>query len=139
MHGQVLKFLGRADVIFMAAAVADYRVKNLSKKKIKKSDENLSIRLEKNPDILGDVLKRKRPTQFIMGFAAETDHLEKNALLKWKKKPCDLLVANLVGQGDTGFEGDRNELLVFSKKTGRPIRFPKDLKSRLAEKLLDLI
>ncbi len=139
MHQQVLKFLDRVDVIFMAAAVADYRVKRMSKTKIKKSEKELSLRLEKNPDILGEVLKRKKPSQVIVGFAAETDHLEKNALKKWKKKPCDLLVANLVGQRGMGFDGDRNELLVFSKKEKKTIRLSKDLKSRLAEKLLDLV
>lgn len=139
MHQQVLKFLRLADVIVMAAAVADYRVKNISKNKIKKNDKELSLRLEKNPDILGDVLKKKKSPQVVVGFAAETDHLEKNALAKWKKKPCDLLVANLVGKGAVGFDGDRNELLVFSKERKKPIRLPMDLKSRLAEKLLDLI
>ncbi len=139
MHQQVLKFMGRADLVVMAAAVADYRVKTVSKLKIKKNKKNLLLRLEKNPDILGDLLKRKKPSQIVLGFAAETDHLEQNALAKWKKKPCDLLAANLVGKRGTGFEGDRNELLVFSKKHRKSIHLRKDLKSRLAEKLLDLI
>jgi phosphopantothenoylcysteine decarboxylase/phosphopantothenate--cysteine ligase len=139
MHRQVLKWLGRADVIVMAAAVADYRVKSVSKLKIKKANQGLVLRLEENPDILRDVLKRKKPSQVVVGFAAETDHLEKNALAKWEKKNCDLLVANLVGRGGTGFDADQNELLVFSKKNKKPIRLAKDLKSRLAEKLLDLV
>jgi phosphopantothenoylcysteine decarboxylase/phosphopantothenate--cysteine ligase len=139
MHRQVLKFLRLADVIVMAAAVADYRIKTISKTKIKKNEKELALRLEKNPDILGDVLKKKKTSQVVVGFAAETDHLEKNSLVKWKKKPSDLLVANLVGKDGVGFNVDRNELLVFSKKHKKPIRFPKDLKSRLAEKLLDLI
>jgi phosphopantothenoylcysteine decarboxylase/phosphopantothenate--cysteine ligase len=139
MHRQVLKWLGAADVVVMAAAVADYRVKDVSKVKIKKGNQGLVLRLEENPDILGDVLKRKKTSQVVVGFAAETDHLEKNALAKWKKKNCDLLVANLVGRDGRGFDADQNELLVFSRRHKNPILFPKDLKSRLAEKLLDLV
>jgi phosphopantothenoylcysteine decarboxylase/phosphopantothenate--cysteine ligase len=138
MHQRVFENLTRSDVVIMAAAVADYRVENSSKQKIKKNLPNLTLRFEKNPDILEGVLKRKGPSQVVVGFAAETEHLEKNALAKWKKKPCDLLVANRVGEG-MGFEGDQNELLVFSKKATEPIRFKKDFKSRLAEKLLDLV
>lgn len=139
MHRQVLKFMGRADVIVMAAAVADYRVKTVSKTKIKKNKKELAILLEKNPDILRDVLKRKKTSQVVLGFAAETDHLEKNALAKWKEKPCDLLVANQVGKVGVGFDGDQNELLVFKKNLKKPIFFSRDFKSRLAEKLLDLV
>jgi len=139
MHRRVLENLPSADVVIMAAAVSDYRVRKASAIKIKKTSGGLSLRLEKNPDILADVLKRKKVSQTVVGFAAETDHLEKNALAKWKRKPCELLVANVVGKADTGFDADRNELVVFSKRHPKPIRFKKDLKSHLAEKILDLV
>jgi phosphopantothenoylcysteine decarboxylase/phosphopantothenate--cysteine ligase len=139
MRRQVLKKLEGSDLVIMAAAVGDYRPLKISKTKIKKGEEGLTLRLARNPDILGDVLRRKRPGQLVVGFAAETDHLEKNAAAKWKKKPCDLLVANRVGKPGTGFESDQNELLVFSKKQVKPIRFKRDFKSKLAEKLLDLV
>lgn len=139
MHNQVLKHLLSADVVVMAAAVSDYRMKKSSKVKIKKATGGLALRLEKNPDILADILRRKKSSQTIVGFAAETDHLERNALAKWKKKPCDLLVANVVGKAGAGFDSDRNELLVFSRKKAKPIQFKNDLKSHLAEKILDLV
>jgi phosphopantothenoylcysteine decarboxylase/phosphopantothenate--cysteine ligase len=139
MRHQVLLNLPGASLVIMAAAVSDYRVQRILKIKVKKTKGGLTLRLEKNPDILGEVLKRKKPGQTIIGFAAETDHLEKHALAKWKRKPCDLLVANRVGREGTGFNADQNEMLVFSKKHSKPIHFKRDLKSRLAEKLLDLV
>jgi phosphopantothenoylcysteine decarboxylase/phosphopantothenate--cysteine ligase len=123
----------------MAAAVADYRVKSVLKSKLKKTENELSLRLVKNSDILGDVLKRRKPFQKVVGFAAETDHLKQNALDKWKRKPCDLLVANHVGGRQSAFENDRNELLVFSRKLAKPVILKKDFKSKLAEKILDLL
>lgn len=139
MHGRVLENLAASDVVIMTAAVSDYRVEEVSKVKIKKTSGGISLRLEKNPDILADVLKKKNASQTVIGFAAETDHLERNALAKWKRKPCDLLVANVVGREGTGFDADRNEVIVFSKRHNKPIRFKRDLKSHLAEKILDLV
>ncbi len=139
MHREVLRRLSASDVVVMAAAVSDYRITQASPIKIKKRKGGVTLRLEKNPDILADVLRRKKTLQTVVGFAAETDRLEENALAKWKRKPCDLLVANRVGKGGRGFDSDLNELLVFSLKHKRPIRFKKDLKSRLAEKILDLV
>jgi phosphopantothenoylcysteine synthetase/decarboxylase len=139
MGKQVRKLFPVSDVLIMAAAVADYRLAMPSRIKIKKTKGDLWLRLQKNPDILGEVLKIKKPPQRVIGFAAETDHLEQRALAKWNKKPCDLLVANLVGKPGTGFDSDRNELLVFIRNHSKPVHLKKDLKSRLAEKLLDLI
>ena len=105
---------------------------------MKKGKTLLSLGLRKNPDILGEILKRKRPSQVVVGFAAETDHLAANVKAKWMKKPCDLLVANQVGRVDSGFESDGNEVLLFSRFLPKPLWLKKDLKSRLAEKILDL-
>lgn len=139
MHHHVLENMASADLVVMAAAVSDYRVQKASRVKIKKTVGGISLRLEKTPDILADILKRKKASQTVIGFAAETDDLEKNALAKWKRKPCDLLVANRVGKAGTGFDSDLNELVIFSRKHPKPIRFKKDLKSHLAEKILDLV
>jgi phosphopantothenoylcysteine decarboxylase/phosphopantothenate--cysteine ligase len=139
MHRQVMKFLPQVNFLVMAAAVADYRVKSISPIKIKKSDNELSLRLVKNSDILGEVLKKRKPAQKVVGFAAETDHLHENALAKWKRKPSDLLVANRVGGKQSAFENDQNELLVFSHKRAKPVVLKKDFKSRLAEEILDLL
>ena len=128
----------------MAAAVADYRVMSVSKNKIKKSEKEFSLKefslkLVKNADILAEVLKRRKRSQKVIGFAAETDHLRQNALDKWKRKPCDLLVANRVGGRQSAFENDQNELLVFSQKRTKPLILKKDFKSKLAEQILDLL
>jgi len=139
MHRQVMKHLPKMNVMVMAAAVADYRVKSISPIKIKKSQDELSLRLVKNSDILGEVLKKRKPTQKVVGFAAETDHLCENASAKWKRKPSDLLVANQVGGKQSAFENDQNELLVFSRKRAKPVVLKKDFKSKLAEKILDLL
>ena len=79
MRGQVLKAFPKTDLLIMAAAVSDYRVKLVSKSKIKKTENELSLRLVKNPDILGEVLKLKKTSQKVVGFAAETDRLKENA------------------------------------------------------------
>lgn len=139
MRREVLRRRALSDILVMAAAVADYRPAAPSSGKIKKTGSSLSLKLTRNPDILGEVLKLRKPGQFVIGFAAETDRLEKNALDKWRRKPCDLLVANRVGNGERGFESDRNELLVFDRRRPKPLRLARDLKSRLAEKLLDLV
>jgi phosphopantothenoylcysteine decarboxylase/phosphopantothenate--cysteine ligase len=139
MNRQVMKNLSKTDLFIMAAAVADYRVQSVSRNKIKKSNNTLSLKLVKNADILGEVLKRRKPSQKVIGFAAETDHLRKNALDKWKRKSCDLLVANRVGGHQSAFENDQNELLVFSRKSPKPLILKKDFKSKLAEKILNLL
>jgi phosphopantothenoylcysteine decarboxylase/phosphopantothenate--cysteine ligase len=95
--------------------------------------------LVKNPDILGEVLKRQKSFQKVIGFAAETDHLLKNAKAKWKRKPSDLLVANQVGGKKSAFGNDLNELVVFSRRKAKPVILKRDFKSRLAEKILDLL
>ncbi len=139
MRTEVLKRSARTDILVMAAAVADFAPVSFSKSKIKKKGTGLTLRLRKNPDILGEVLGRKKRSQVIMGFAAETDRLEKNAKAKLAAKPCDFLVANRVGRAGTGFDGDRNELLVLGRALAKPLRLKRDLKSRLAEKLMDLV
>jgi phosphopantothenoylcysteine decarboxylase/phosphopantothenate--cysteine ligase len=139
MQRQVKWYSSGTDLFIMAAAVADYKVASVSKTKIKKSKKSLSIQLTANPDILGEVLKNRKKDQKVIGFAAETDHLEKNALDKWKRKPCDLLVANRVGGKTSAFNSDQNELFVLSQKHKKPVVLPRDFKSRLAEKILDMI
>lgn len=139
MFREVKKASAQTDLFIMAAAVADYRVVSVAKSKIKKSKKNLTLHLTPNPDILGEVLKNKKKDQKVIGFAAETDHLQKNALAKWNRKPCDLLVANPVGGASSAFNSDQNELLVFSRKHPQPIVLKRDYKSRLAEQVLELV
>jgi phosphopantothenoylcysteine decarboxylase/phosphopantothenate--cysteine ligase len=86
---------------------------------------------------LGEVLKRRKLEQVVIGFAAETDHLRSRAGEKWNRKPCDLLAANRVGKGRV-FGAEKNELLVFSRLLSKPVKMGPATKARLAEDLLDM-
>lgn len=137
MRSAVLKAFPKTNFLIMAAAVADYRPAQAARSKIKKTGNRLTIPLVRNPDILGEVLKRRKPGQWVLGFAAETDHLKTRAGEKWSKKPCDLLAANRVGPG-RAFGTDQNELLVFSRFSERPVKIGPASKGKVAEALLDL-
>jgi len=139
MRERVLKLFPKTDILIMAAAVSDYRMKKVSGTKLKKGPGGLTLRLEKNRDILGEALGRRKSFQKVVGFAAETDHLASRAAAKWRRKPCDILVANRVGKGGLGFNSDQNELLVFRRGSVKPILLQRDFKSRLASKILDLL
>ncbi|MEM7601240.1 MAG: bifunctional phosphopantothenoylcysteine decarboxylase/phosphopantothenate--cysteine ligase CoaBC [Verrucomicrobiota bacterium] len=104
-----------ADVAIFCAAVADYRVAEIAGEKIKKSEDELTLTLKKNPDILGSVRDDFGFTGILVGFAAETENVEANARDKLERKGCDFLVANDVGRSDIGFDRDENEVMIFSK------------------------
>ena len=139
MHREVMRSLPGCDLIVMAAAVADYRPRTVSSSKIKKGSGGITVRLEKNPDILAEVLRRRGKGARVVGFAAETEDLEKNAVEKWRRKPCDMLVANRVGDPADGFHGERHEVVVYCRGSKSPLRPPEDTKERLADTLLDLM
>ncbi|MFM8303563.1 MAG: bifunctional phosphopantothenoylcysteine decarboxylase/phosphopantothenate--cysteine ligase CoaBC [Actinomycetota bacterium] len=102
-----------ADVVVMAAAVADFRPKVVAGTKIKKSEGVPEIVLEPTPDILRALGERKRPDQFLVGFAAETDDVRSNAAAKLTAKRVDLMVGNDVRSGDSGFEVDTNRAVLL--------------------------
>ena len=107
-----------ANVIIMAAAVADYRVKTKSEQKIKKTNEDtITLELIKNPDILQELCK-KRTHQTIVGFCAESENLIENAKEKIQKKGCDYLIANDISRKDIGFSSDYNEVTILHKNGG---------------------
>jgi phosphopantothenoylcysteine decarboxylase/phosphopantothenate--cysteine ligase len=97
----------------MAAAVADFRPKSVAAAKIKKADGVPEIVLEPTPDILRLLGERKRPDQYLVGFAAETDDLVTNAAAKLAAKRVDLMVGNDVRSGDSGFEVDTNRAVLL--------------------------
>jgi phosphopantothenoylcysteine decarboxylase/phosphopantothenate--cysteine ligase len=103
-----------ADVIVMAAAVADFRPVAATDHKLKKHDGVPQIVLEPTPDILAGLGARKPPGQVLVGFAAETDELEANAQRKLEAKRLDLIVANDVGAPRTGFQHDTNAVTLFA-------------------------
>jgi len=111
-----------ADIVVMAAAVADFKPAAVSDSKLKKRDGVPEIVLEPTVDILAELGKRKRPGQSLMGFAAETDDLRKNAAAKLGAKGADLVVANDVTAPGAGFEYDTNQVtLLFADGTTRDV------------------
>ncbi len=127
-----------SDIVIMAAAVADYRVKQYSEQKMKKtSDDTLTLELVKNPDILQELCKKKT-NQIIVGFCAESENLLENAKEKINKKGCDFLVANDISRKDIGFGADDNEVVLLDKNGGVK-RLEKASKSVIARKILEYI
>ena len=116
MFDAVKKNLSKKNVFIGCAAVSDFKVKKISKEKIKKtSAKNLTLELEKNPDILEYVGKAKNRPALVIGFAAESKNLEKYAKEKLQKKNCDLVVANDIESGKI-FGSDETKVMFVSKK-----------------------
>lgn len=135
MLSAVMDQIKICDVFIAAAAVADFRIKQPSLQKIKKSATPLNLELEPNPDILMTVSKLKqRP--YLIGFAAETENLIENAKQKLKQKNCDMIIANHVGNG-LGFGVDFNEVTVITNNSLE--KFPLINKLMLAEDLIEII
>ena len=127
-----------ADIIVMAAAVADYRPKQYSTSKVKKSDGDMCIELERTEDILLSLGKNKKPGQILVGFAAETDDLLQNAQGKLERKNLDYIAANIVGVPGRGFGADNNAITLLSRNGSRT-EFALQSKEALAESLLKFI
>ena len=131
----VLKHFPKADVVISAAAVADYRPESRAARKIKKeSIKGLTIRLVRNPDILGELGKTKGE-KVLVGFAAETNQMIANAREKLRRKNLDLIVANDVTKKDSGFEVDTNIVSIISRD-GKITSLPKLSKVGVAERIL---
>ena len=150
MRDAVLAAAAGADIVVMAAAVADYRPETRSEAKIKKDGQpSAPLRLVENPDILGDLAAQRLTTQgpaaqggpgrthpVLVGFAAETDTSEQAARAKLARKGCDLLVVNPVGNG-RGFGAPDNEAVVYGAD-GRVTPIPRGPKEALANVVWDL-
>lgn len=130
MRRLVLENFPESQIVIKAAAVADYRVKNVADHKIKKNDEELTLVLEKNPDILKELGQKKQKGQVLVGFAAETQNLIQYAQSKLEKKNLDMIVANDVSKPQAGFNVDTN-LIKLLKRDGSieelPLMSKKDL------------
>lgn len=126
------------DAVIKAAAVADYRPRDVAEQKIKKhGDDALTIVMDKNPDIL-KILGERKQGQFLVGFAAETQNLLANAAEKIKKKNLDMIVANDVTMQGAGFNSDTNVVkLLFPD--GQVKSLSKMLKSEVANMILDIV
>ena len=138
----VLKETKDADLLIMAAAVADYKPAQESSQKIKKEKGGLSvINLETTPDILGEIARRKNTSGFslevVIGFAAETEKLQENAKSKLENKKLDLIVANDVSREDLGFGSDQNQVTLIWKD-GRIQEFPVMDKTEVSDIIIEV-
>ncbi|CEO13189.1 bifunctional phosphopantothenoylcysteine decarboxylase/phosphopantothenate--cysteine ligase CoaBC [Paraclostridium sordellii] len=137
MYNAVLENIKDNQVIIKSAAVADYKPKGYSDKKIKKSDDDLSIKLDRTKDIALEIGKIKED-KILVGFAAETNDLLENAKGKIKKKNLDFIVANDLTQEGAGFGVDTNIVKVIDKD-GIISEYPKMKKEEVADVILDKI
>ncbi|XMB85721.1 bifunctional phosphopantothenoylcysteine decarboxylase/phosphopantothenate--cysteine ligase CoaBC [Mycoplasmatota bacterium WC44] len=121
------------DYLFMTAAVSDYKVDIVADKKIKKSDDDWSLDLVRTNDLLANISKNKKESQTVIGFAAESDNLEKNAIGKLNRKKLDYIVANHTDN----FASDSNEVKILSKEEVFEIK--KASKDIIAKEIIDYI
>lgn len=140
MEEAVNKEFDDANCIIMAAAVADYRAKEIVNHKMKKTEQDeISIQLVKNPDILKNLCQRKvGESPVIVGFCAESENLLQNAKEKITRKGCDFLVANDISRKDIGFSSDYNEVSIL-KKDGTVVPVERATKTEIASKILEVI
>ena len=111
MFEVVQQRVAECDILVMCAAVADYKPAKVLKTKIKKSTNTFSLELIATRDILASIPQDR--SFIVVGFAAETNDLETNALQKLREKGCDIVVANDVSRADSGMESDENEVIIF--------------------------
>jgi phosphopantothenoylcysteine decarboxylase/phosphopantothenate--cysteine ligase len=140
MHAAVLSRSGDADVVVMAAAVADYAPLSRAAQKVPKGEDTITLTLKKTPDILKSLGQSRqstgRPT-VLVGFAAETEAVVARAAEKLRAKQADLIVANDVSRADSGFEVDSNEVTLVTADAAEAV--PLQSKAALAAVILDRV
>ncbi|TXI88953.1 MAG: bifunctional phosphopantothenoylcysteine decarboxylase/phosphopantothenate--cysteine ligase CoaBC [Chryseobacterium sp.] len=136
MLAKVFEFYESVDIGIASAAVADYAPKEVAKEKIKKNDENLTIELVKNPDIL-KTMGEKKTHQFLVGFALETQNEEENAKGKLEKKNLDMIVLNSLRDEGAGFKNDTNKIKIFTKTEKK--EFNLKSKDEVAKDILNFV
>ena len=138
MYEACNKYFPQTDIAVMAAAVADYRPKEMASEKIKKKEDTLVIEMVKNPDILKHCGSIKRPNQVLVGFALETSNEEANAKSKLANKNADMIVLNSLNDAATGFGTDTNKVTIF-ERNGNVHRLPLQSKTEVATAIVALI
>ncbi len=138
MFRAVMQNAPDADIIIKAAAVADYRPKTVADNKLKKSDDAMSIPLERTKDILGTLGGSKREGQFLCGFSMETEHMLENSRKKLEKKNLDMIAANNVKEPGAGFAVETNVLTLITKdgETSLPLMSKDDAANALLDEIL---
>ena len=137
MYEAVTSISDEQDIIIKAAAVADYRPANVSDEKVKKSEGQMSIELERTDDILKYLGEHKPTGQFLCGFSMETQNVIENSRAKLVKKNLDMVAANNVKVEGAGFQGDTNVLTLITRE--EEISLPLMTKEGAADRLLDKI
>ena len=138
MEEAVLSRAGDADVVVMAAAVADFRPAVVTGSKLHKADGIPELALEATTDILAELGRRRRPGQVLVGFAAETDDVPERAQAKLVAKGIDLIVANDVSAPEVGFDHDTNAVTVLGAD-GTVSTVPLSAKAAVADAVLDRV
>lgn len=140
MYDAVRQEAPKADILIMAAAVADFAPLHTVDHKIKKEDtgDRITLELRKNKDIAASVGATKRPGQLLVGFALESEEGERNAQEKLRRKGLDLIVLNSLKDDGAGFGTDTNKVTIFSDK-GEQYAFPQKSKREVAEDILSVI
>lgn len=126
-----------ADIVIKSAAVADYKAKNYSNEKIKKTGYDLNLIFERDRDIL-KTLGDMKENQILVGFAAESSNLKENAKGKLEKKNLDYIIANDISKPETGFASDENKVTIISK-SGEEVSLEKMSKREVAKNIFDII
>ncbi|XZK29024.1 bifunctional phosphopantothenoylcysteine decarboxylase/phosphopantothenate--cysteine ligase CoaBC [Clostridium perfringens] len=126
-----------ADIVIKSAAVADYKAKNYSSEKIKKTGDDLNLIFERDRDIL-KTLGDMKENQILVGFAAESSNLKENAKGKLERKNLDYIVANDISKPETGFASDENKVTIISK-SGEEVSLEKMSKREVAKNIFDII
>ena len=137
MRDQVFAHLAPASIVIKAAAVADFHLSKVPDQKVKKTAARISMELDPTPDILAE-LGRKKGDRLLIGFAAETQNLQQESRRKLESKNCDMVVGNLVGGADLGFESDQNEV-VLALSTGETIPISRASKREIADRIFDQV
>lgn len=138
MHEACLDLATGMDIICLTAAVSDYRPTGAQQHKAKKSTlgPRITLELEQNPDVLSDIGRKRRDSQYIIGFAAETDNLLVNAQRKLRDKQLDLLIANPVARPGSGFGTPTNQVVALSR-CGRRETWPVLPKPEVAMRIIE--
>ena len=135
MRDAVIKLLPQATIVIKTAAVSDYRAKSMAGQKIKRKGP-MTLELEGTPDILKD-LARKKTTQIVVGFAAETENVLENARQKLVSKNLDAIVVNDVSREGVGFDSDRNAVTIITRD--EIVDVPETTKWEVAQRVLDQV
>ena len=139
MSKAVARERSNASVFIGAAAIADYRPAQRADQKIKKSNDSITLTLERTPDVLSQVAAARENGMLVIGFAAETENMLANARAKLSSKNLDAIVANDVSREDSGFDSATNAITIITRDDSEAMKLPLMSKSEAADRILDVI